>query len=116
LLHHSLGLTQAFKRMGVVALIGRYLRLSEKAIQRAFVLTVQAVLQAAPEEFDGQFALALAKRQTPTSQGNTPQQWRRSISLSTQQFMGIGQQAFGTQGSTALFQQLRVIEFEQAFE
>ncbi|MNH45800.1 hypothetical protein D3C79_1083500 [compost metagenome] len=30
--------------------------------------------------------------------------------------MNIGQQAFGTPGSAALLQQLRVIQFEQAFE
>ncbi|MNQ83437.1 hypothetical protein D3C85_985150 [compost metagenome] len=104
LLHQSLGIAQAIKRMGVIALIGRHLGLPEKAIQRTLVVTEQAVLKTDVEEFTGHFVLPLTKRQAPAPQSNPPQQWRRTIRLSRQQLMNIGQQAFGTPGSAALLQ------------
>jgi hypothetical protein len=102
--------------MGVVALIGRHLRLPEKPVQHVFVLTVQAVIKARLETFAGQFILALAQGQPSTPQGDSPQQWRRSISLPFEHFMDVGQQMRRSPGRAALLQQLRMIEFEQAFK
>ena len=116
LLHQAFGIAQPVKGLCVIALIGCHLCQPEKTIQRAFVLTVQAVLQTGLEELGSQAVLPLAERQSSASQGNSSQQRCRTISLPIQQFMDIRQQAFGTLGSAALLQPLGVIEFEQAFK
>ncbi|MNF94272.1 hypothetical protein D3C84_769770 [compost metagenome] len=116
LLHQALGFSQAIERVGVIALIGSQLRLPEKTIQRTLVLTVQTVLQTGLEEFGGHCILPLTKRQPPALQGNSSQQRRRAISLSTQHFMDIGQQTFGSSGSASQLQQLCMIQFKQAFK
>ncbi|MNZ89590.1 hypothetical protein D3C78_1085210 [compost metagenome] len=116
LLHQPFSLAQAIKRVGIVALIGRQLRLPEKPVQHMLVLTVKTVIKARLEALTGQFILALAQGQPSTSQGDSSQQRRRSISLPSEHFMDVGQQLPGSPGGTTLLQQLRMIEFEQAFK
>jgi hypothetical protein len=53
LLHQPFGLAQTIKRMGIVALIGRQLRLPQKSVQHVLVLTVQTVIKARLETFPG---------------------------------------------------------------
>ena len=116
MLHQPFGLAQTIKRMGVVALIGRQLRLPQKSVQHVLVLTVQTVIKARLETFAGQFILALAQGQPTTPQGDSSQQRRRSIGLSPEHFMDVGQQLRCSPRRTTLLQQLGMIEFEQAFK
>ena len=116
LLHQPFGLAQPIKRMSVVALIGRQLRLSEKPVQHVLVLTVQAVIEAGLEDFTGQFILPLAQGQAPTPQGDSSQQRRRSMQRAGGAFHGCRPAALGSPRCTTLFQQLRMIEFQQAFK
>ncbi|MNM78935.1 hypothetical protein D3C81_908550 [compost metagenome] len=116
LLHQPFGLAQTIKCMGVITLVGRQLRLPEKPVQDMLVLTVEAVIKARLETFTGQFILALAQGQAPTPQGDSSQQRRRSISLPSEHFMDVGQQLPCSPRCATLLQQLRMIEFEQAFK
>ena len=74
LLHQPLGIAQLHKGLGVIATVGGQQSQSKKSVKHAFVLAVQAHLQARLETLGGQAVLPLPQRQVPTPQGDASDQ------------------------------------------
>jgi len=116
LLHQPFGVAQLVECLGVIQAIRRQLGQPEEAIQRAFVLAAQADLQTGLEVHGRLLLAAQAQVQAAATQGDPPQQGSGIAMLAAEQAVHVGEQVIGPAGRSALLEQLRVIELQQAFE
>ncbi|MNF96560.1 hypothetical protein D3C84_793540 [compost metagenome] len=116
LLHQPLRVAQPDECLGVIALVRSQLGLTEKAIQHAFVVVAQAIVQARLKELGSSLVCAQTQGQPPTTQCNSSQQGGRSVRTLTEQLIDVAEQTFGASRGTTLLQPLRMIEFHQALE